>query len=85
MRATTHEYEHAAELLRELEPEELMTAAETARFLNVPLTWVYEHVRAKSEDRLPFVKLGKYLRFHKRDLDRYLDAKGEASGRSRRH
>ena len=35
----------------------------------------YEHVRPDAEDRLPVVKLGKYLRFDRRDLAAYIDAK----------
>ena len=52
---------------------------ETARFLKVIVSWVYEHVRPDAEDRLPVVKLGKYLRFDRRDLRAYIDAKRAAS------
>jgi len=49
--------------------------------LKVSVTWVYEHVRADTDDRLPFVKLGKYLRFDRRDLQAYIDAKRAESRR----
>lgn len=66
--------------------EDMLTAAETASLLNVPLSWVYDHVRADSGDRLPFVKLGKYLRFCRRDLLAYIDAKrAELQARRHRH
>jgi excisionase family DNA binding protein len=57
----------------------LMTVQEAARFLNVTVSWIYEHVRPEADDRLPFLKLGKYLRFDARDLREYVDAKREAA------
>ena len=63
---------------------ELLTAAEAAQFLKVTVSWVYEHVRPEAEDRLPFLKLGKYLRFDARDLRTYIDAKRHAARHSRR-
>ena len=63
----------------------LMTVNEAARFLNVTVSWIYEHVRPDADDRLPVLKLGKYLRFDPRDLREYVDAKREtARGRRRR-
>ena len=63
---------------------ELLTVQEAARFLKVIVSWVYEHVRPETEDRLPFIKLGKYLRFDPRDLCAYIDAKRDAARHSRR-
>jgi excisionase family DNA binding protein len=54
---------------------ELFTVQEAARFLKVPVSWIYEHVRPESHDRLPALKLGKYLRFDSRDLRAYVEAK----------
>ena len=48
--------------------DELLTAAEVAQFLRVPLSWVYERCRVGAIDPLPHMKLGKYLRFRKTDL-----------------
>lgn len=62
----------------------LLTVQDAARFLNVTVSWIYEHVRDGAEDRLPVVKLGKYLRFDQRDLRDYIDAKREASRMRRR-
>jgi excisionase family DNA binding protein len=42
---------------------ELMTVSEIAEFLKVPASWVYERTRRRGIERLPHVKLGKYLRF----------------------
>ncbi len=53
--------------------EELMTVRDVAALLNVPASWVYEHCRERSADRLPHVKLGKYLRFYRADLLSYME------------
>jgi excisionase family DNA binding protein len=42
---------------------DLMTVGETARVLNVPVSWVYERTRRRGKERIPHIKLGKYLRF----------------------
>ena len=62
----------------------LLTVQDAARFLNVTVSWIYEHVRDDATDRLPVVKLGKYLRFDQRDLRDYIDAKRDASRMRRR-
>ena len=41
----------------------LMDVAETARMLRVPVSWVYERTRRRGNERIPHIKLGKYLRF----------------------
>lgn len=64
--------------------DELLTVHDAARFLNVSASWVYEHTRDNADDRLPFVKLGKYLRFDRTDLRAYIDAKRAASRRQPR-
>jgi len=58
---------------------ELLNVQDAARFLKVSVSWIYEHVRDDSKDRLPVLKLGKYLRFDQRDLRAYVDAKREAA------
>jgi len=42
---------------------DLMDVAETARVLHVPVSWVYERTRRRGKERIPHIKLGKYLRF----------------------
>ena len=63
---------------------DLLTVQEAARFLRVTVSWVYEHVRPEAEDRLPVLKLGKYLRFDPRDLRTYIDAKRAEARQPRR-
>jgi hypothetical protein len=42
---------------------DLMEVADVARLLHVPVSWVYERTRRRGKERLPHIKLGKYLRF----------------------
>ena len=67
-----------------LSAPELLTVQDAARFLNVTVSWVYEHAREGVHDRLPVVKLGKYLRFNRRDLLTYVAERREATGPTRR-
>jgi excisionase family DNA binding protein len=62
----------------------LLTVHDAARFLNVPVSWVYEHTRKNCIDPLPFVKLGKYLRFDGADLRTYIDTRRAATTAARR-
>ena len=47
---------------------DLMDVAETARVLHVPVSWVYERTRRRGRDRIPHIKLGKYLRFARTEV-----------------
>src|SRR5271170_3685215 len=42
---------------------QLLTVAEIAQTLKVPVSWVYERTRRRGFERMPHIKLGKYLRF----------------------
>jgi excisionase family DNA binding protein len=55
---------------------ELLTVAEIAALLKVSRSWVYEHTRLRNaprSDRLPHVKIGKYLRFDPHFVRAFLD------------
>jgi excisionase family DNA binding protein len=57
------------------ELDDLLTVDEVAKILNVPTSWVYEHTRARGVargDRLPRIKLGKYVRFDPDDVRAFL-------------
>lgn len=41
----------------------LWTPEDLAEYLGVKVGWVYKHCRKNSLDRIPHIKLGKYLRF----------------------
>jgi excisionase family DNA binding protein len=43
--------------------DQLLTVAEIAETLNVPVSWVYGRTRRRGLDRIPHIKLGKYVRF----------------------
>lgn len=43
--------------------EEIIDAAELARRLGVPKSWVEEKVRSRTKDKIPHYKFGKYTRF----------------------
>ncbi len=66
--------------------DELLTAAEVAQFLRVPLSWVYERCRVGAIDPLPHLKLGKYLRFRKTDLLAFVNSlrRGDSRDLSRK-
>lgn len=53
--------------------EELLTVHEIAAILKVPVSWVYERTRRRGIERLPHVKLGKYLRFRMPEIQEWLE------------
>ena len=52
--------------------DELLTVAEVAGLLKVPVSWVYERTRRRGVERIPHLKLGKYLRFHACEVREWL-------------
>jgi excisionase family DNA binding protein len=54
------------------EPGALLTVQEVAELLKVPVSWVYDHSRPGCSDPLPYVKVGKYLRFFAAEINAYL-------------
>ena len=55
------------------EAEALLTVHEVAELLRVPVSWVYERTRRRGMERLPHIKIGKYLRFRLREVESYLE------------
>ena len=55
------------------EAEALLTVHEVAEFLKVPVSWVYERTRRRGIERLPHLKIGKYLRFRLHEIESYLE------------
>lgn len=47
---------------------DLLTADEVARMLRVPKSWVYSHLAD-----LPAIRLGRYVRFRRGDMDEFLE------------
>jgi len=59
-----------------LDVDRILTVPEVAEMLRVPKSWVYDHVRCDGEDRLPYFKLGKYVRFHLSAIREWLRERG---------
>jgi len=55
--------------------EELLTVEEVAQLLKVPRSWVYERTRLRGSERLPHVKLGKYVRFEESAIRAWVRAR----------
>ncbi|MGB2890726.1 MAG: helix-turn-helix domain-containing protein [Candidatus Acidiferrales bacterium] len=55
--------------------EHLLTPEEAAEILRVKLSWLYQRTRRRSQDRIPFVKVGRYLRFREQDLLAYIETR----------
>jgi len=55
--------------------EKLLTPEEAAEILRVKLSWLYQHTRRRSQDRIPFIKIGRYLRFRESDLAAYIGSR----------
>jgi excisionase family DNA binding protein len=55
--------------------EPLLTPEEAAEILRVKLSWLYQHTRRRTQDRIPFVKIGRYLRFREQDLVAYIEGR----------
>ena len=53
-------------------PEPLMDIDELAGYLNVPKSWIYEQSRLKKHNKFPVLKCGKYLRFDRRAVLRWM-------------
>ncbi len=64
-----------------LNQDTLLTVKEVAEILKVPVSWVYEHTRGNCSERLPHIKVGKYLRFFDADILRYLEDMRAKDGR----
>jgi excisionase family DNA binding protein len=43
--------------------DRLMTVEDVAALLQVPPSWVYSRTRRRGLEKLPFVRIGKYVRF----------------------
>lgn len=55
--------------------DRLLDVREAAALLNVPESWIYQHVRARAGEKLPHFKLGKYIRFSAKALMHWLETR----------
>jgi excisionase family DNA binding protein len=51
----------------------LLTVAEVADLLHVPVSWVYEDTRRQCINRIPGFRLGKYWRFREHDILQWIE------------
>jgi excisionase family DNA binding protein len=49
--------------------DKLLTVKELCEWLSVEPVWVYRQTR---EDTIPYIKVGKYLRFSKPAIEKYI-------------
>lgn len=52
---------------------ELLTVDEIAAALRVSPSWIYERVRKRGRDKIPHLKIGKYLRFRLNEVRTWID------------
>ena len=57
----------------------LLTVHEVAEILRVPPSWVYEHTRERSRDRIPGFRLGKFWRFRHHEILAWVESQREGS------
>jgi excisionase family DNA binding protein len=51
----------------------LLDADEVAQILRVPRSWVYSHLK-----ELPVIRLGRYVRFQRSEIERFLEQRSGA-------
>lgn len=51
----------------------LLDAGEVAQILRVPRSWVYSHLK-----ELPAIRLGRYVRFRRSEIERFLQQRSGA-------
>ena len=64
------------------ELHELLTVDDVATLLKVSNSWVYEHTRARGvprEERLPHIRIGKYVRFEVNAVRAFLARKARTT------
>jgi excisionase family DNA binding protein len=54
-------------------PQSILTGEQVATQLQISPDTVYELTRRRCRNPLPFIKVGKYLRFRWSDVERWLD------------
>ena len=53
--------------------DRLLTAEQVGEMYQVPKTWVYGRTRKRGSEKLPCVKLGKYVRFQQGAVEEYME------------
>ena len=58
--------------MERFDEDSLMTPSELAAVLRVPVSWVYAQTRGRSKAGLPFVKMGRYVRFDRSAVRKFI-------------
>ena len=61
-------------------PEQLLDVAAASEILGVPRSWVYAAVE-QDPPRVPFYRVGRYVRFRASELEAWIQAQGRGNGR----
>jgi len=61
----------------DMTPDEVLTTEEAANLLKVHKSWIYERTRL---GKIPHNKLGKYLRFSRKELIEWFAGQGRTKG-----
>jgi hypothetical protein len=69
-----HDIPETIRIATDFEPysAQLLTVYEIAHTLRVPVSWVYGRTRRRGLERMPHIKLGKYLRFDLNTVSEWL-------------
>jgi excisionase family DNA binding protein len=59
--------------------DRLLTVEEVAEWLKVEPAWVRAHANGNRQPRLPSMKMGRYHRFRREDIERFLDQLSKAT------
>lgn len=68
--AVTHADRGASSMI---DSDTLLAIEDVAEILKVPTSWVYDRTRRRSHDRIPGFRLGKYWRFRRSEVLRWLE------------
>ena len=60
-------------VLPEPDDESLWTPEDVARYLQVPISWVYDGTRQRGRRKIPHIKVGRYPRFERDVIIRLKD------------
>ena len=72
MSANSENLNRIVAVLPDRDLDALLTVDELAGLLKVPKSWIYEHTRKRGTEKLPHIKLGKYIRFEEHAVREYL-------------
>jgi hypothetical protein len=63
--------------------DSLLTPEDVARRFQVPVSWVYGCCRPRTKNPMPFIKVGRYLRFEEEAVRLYLEKQKKGYSRIR--